>query len=142
MSRAAAPTCCGFHATGGHPWDRHGRDPAAKAYGVTVRLPWQVDAHYADVRVGDRILRVSRHGRDTDGLPFYRATIACPKQKRYRVPDSPAGPEKTLIETQALAELALDFLTRVQNTHAPTFKELGLSTPFGGGGPVVSERLP
>jgi hypothetical protein len=126
-----------------------------KAYGVTVRLPWQVDAHYADVRVGDRILRVSRHGKDTDGLPFYRATIACPKQKRYRVLDGPAGPKKTLIETQALAELALDFLTRAQDTRLVA----GISTRNGGaeiwdgsqwianeGGPVVNEeseeRLP
>lgn len=30
---AKVPTCCDFHATGGHPADRHGLDSADKVYG-------------------------------------------------------------------------------------------------------------
>lgn len=35
-------SCCNFHATGGHPLDRCGYDPAPKVYGVTLRLEWPV----------------------------------------------------------------------------------------------------
>ena len=123
------PTCCNFHATGGHPLDRHGADPASLVYGVNPCLPWKSRERFGrpclrfDLPAVGMLLWVVEDELDTDGLRLYsghvyqlaRAHPGVPKTERRKTVIQTAWlteklAEKILLERRANIENALRLL--------------------------------